>query len=116
MAEKKSHSTLSANVVKYLVGEGYTQREIARLMQVTESYISHAVKGNRNFTVTHLERLAETLEMTVPELLARATPAESVRPKLRKGYQLLLKGLRASAELRAALGRSSPKRKEAVGV
>ena len=100
MTTKQKQDTLSTDVIRYLQAKGLTQREIARKMAVTESFISHVVKGNRNFTIEHLESLAVMEEMTLPELLASATPIEAVPKEHRKAYGLLLEGLKASNELR----------------
>jgi len=100
MKPRKENSTLSSEVVKYLTGRGYRQKEIAKLLNVDDSFISHVVKGKRNFTLDHLEQLARTQGTTLPELLALATPMETVPPKLREGYELFLKGLRDLTQLR----------------
>jgi plasmid maintenance system antidote protein VapI len=115
MINKKGSATLSANVVKYLQEEGHTQRSIGHLLEVHESYISHVLKGNRNFTIDHLERLAEVLDTTLPELLALATPLESIPKSRRKTYEALLKSLKAGSEFRDHLGRKKKREVEAVG-
>jgi hypothetical protein len=47
--------------------------------------------------------LAAMEEMTLPELLASATPIESVPDGHRKAYGLLLEGLKASNDLRLSI-------------
>ncbi|NLE29545.1 MAG: helix-turn-helix transcriptional regulator [Phycisphaerae bacterium] len=114
MTTTKNRGTLSAGVIRYLQAQGLTQREIARKMAVTESFISHVVKGNRNFTLEHLEKLAISEEMTLPELLALATPIETVPKEHQKAYELFLAGLKASNDLRNQLKQKEKRSKTSL--
>jgi transcriptional regulator with XRE-family HTH domain len=110
------NNTLSANIVKYLQAKNLSQREIAQRMNVTESFISHVVKGNRNFSIEHLEKIAEMEDMTLPELLANATPVETVPEKHRKSFELLLEGLKASNDLRSHLRQKKKEKVVSFGI
>jgi transcriptional regulator with XRE-family HTH domain len=100
MATKKK-STLSENIMEYMMGQGFNRSQVGKLIGVTRSYCSYLAKGKRNFSADHMERLAEALDMTLPELLARSTPVETVPARLRENYKLLLQGLKASANLQS---------------
>jgi hypothetical protein len=82
------------------------------MLTVTRSFISRAARGERNLTVKHMEQLAQDLEMTLPELLARATPMDTVPVKIRKSFKLMLQGLNLSAQAR---GREKSKELAGVG-
>ncbi len=116
MTTRKENSNLSADVVKYLVLKGYKQKDIAECLDVDSSFISHVIKGHRNLTIDHLEKLAEEREVTVPELLAIATPVEAVPRKLREGYKLFLKGLQDLSKWRSGLERHALREREPVAV
>lgn len=103
----KKRPTLSENIMRYLMTQGLTQTQVGKLLGLTRSFCSYVAKGQRNFTADEMERLAEALDMTLPELLARSTPPETVPARLRKNYRLLLRGLKASVDLRRHLPPSS---------
>lgn len=115
MEKKMKSSTVSSGVVRYLVSGGYTQKQLAEILRVDTSYISHVIKGNRNLIVTDLERLAKEERLTLPELLARATPVDAVPKELRDGYKLFLKAMKEAEDARAALTRK-PKTRRSVAV
>lgn len=115
MEKKLKSSTVSSDVVRYLVSLGYTQKQLAEVLEVDTSYISHVIKGNRNLIVTDLERLAKEEHLTLPELLARAAPIESVPKDLRKGYKLFLKAIK-EAEMARSMLAHKPRTRKALAV
>lgn len=76
-ADTSFYPTVSSNVVNYLCDQGMTQREIARLMNVSASFISRVRNGKRSLTLQHLESLEGILGKPVSIILMEATPAES---------------------------------------
>ena len=92
MESKRTVST-SGDVCRYLQGRGMTRNELAEMLDVSVSFLSRVARHERNFTLDHLHRLADALDMTLPELLAAATPPESIPARLRRSYRLLLNGL-----------------------
>ncbi len=116
MTKKQKRPSLSENIIQYLLAQGFTQSHVGKLLGLTRSFCSYVAKGERNFTADHMERLAEQLDMTLPELLARSTPPETVPVRLRDNYRLLLRGLTASVKLRKHLpNQGKGKRKHSVG-
>jgi transcriptional regulator with XRE-family HTH domain len=113
MTLKRRQASLTENVIGYLQGRGLTQIGMSRMLNVTRSFISRAARGERNLTVKHMEQLAEELEMTLPELLARATPINTVPVKMRKSFKLMLQGLKLSAEVQ---GKGKPKEMVGIGM
>jgi len=115
MKKRVSSHTVSSDVVNYLIAAGHTQKQLADVLGVDRSYISHVAKGSRNLIVTDLERLAKMQGVTLPELLVKATPITSVPQEMREGYRLFLQGIRAAEEARASLARR-PRTRRAVAV
>jgi len=109
MKSVKQPDRLSENVIRYLIRQGLKQTRISQILKVHRSYISRVAAGDRDLTVKHMEKLAEAVNMILPELLIRSTPPESVPLKMRKSYTLMLEGLKLSAELRSALPATNTK-------
>jgi len=103
MKSTKRQDRLSENVIQYLIRQGLSQSRISQVLKVHRSYISRVAAGERDLTVKHMEKLAEAVDMVLPELLVRSTPPESVPLKMRKSYALMLQGLKLSVELRSGL-------------
>lgn len=80
----------SGAIVKYLIENGHSQQELAKILKVDKSYISRVNSGRRNLTVLHLEKLAKHFKMTIPELYLKAVPVNAVDPKYRAGYQMFI--------------------------
>jgi transcriptional regulator with XRE-family HTH domain len=99
----KTCSSPSIDVVHFLHGKGKTFKSIGKLLGVGESYISRVARGQRKFTIDHLQRLAKELDKSLPELLLLATPMDAVPRSLRSNYKLLLKALGTSERLQASL-------------
>jgi len=104
----------SQDVILYLRSRGKTQAQIGKMLGVGESYISRVANGTRNLTVNHLERLAEKMDMALPELLAAATPMESVPRKFRPLYEGFLGVMRLSDRLRTSLEQAEREEKGAL--
>lgn len=60
---------LAVNVEKYRNAKGYTQPELARLVDVDQTMISKIEKGKRNPSVPLLEDLADKLGVTIDDLV-----------------------------------------------
>jgi transcriptional regulator with XRE-family HTH domain len=111
---KTQMNTPSMDIVGYLRKQGKTLAQIGKMLRVGESYISRVAKGDRNLTIDHLERLAEKMDMTLPELFLSATPVESVPKKFRSLYKGYLDVLRLSDRLRVSLDRADKEEKDVV--
>jgi transcriptional regulator with XRE-family HTH domain len=82
-------TTLSAQIIEYLVRSGHSQAQIARMLGVSQAYISLVKSRERGLTLDHLERLA--MELSVPLgifLLAVTEPAQPRRDS--KGTRAVL--------------------------
>ena len=74
-------SSLSARVIAYLRGRGYTQADMARLLHVSEGFISLVNSSERGLTLDHLETLADALNIPLGALLLNVTrPVKSGGP------------------------------------
>lgn len=81
-------SSLSADIINYLALRGWNQRATAKLLGVTDAYIS-LVRGNsRSFTVEHLEKLARTLKVPLGALIIEATKPAKATGKVAKVMSL----------------------------
>lgn len=68
-------SSLSARIVQYLREQGRAQVEIARMLGVSEPFISLVKSKERSLTLDHVERLAESLGVPMGALLLAMTPS-----------------------------------------
>lgn len=67
-------SSLSARIVSYLRHRGYSQAKIARMLGVSEAFISLVKSKERGLTLDHLERLSLALSVPLGALLLSVTP------------------------------------------
>jgi transcriptional regulator with XRE-family HTH domain len=81
MSERRNvSSSLSAQVIEYLRGRGYSQADIARMLRVSESFISLVKSKDRALTIEHLEVIADALSVPLGALLLAAThPGKDIR-------------------------------------
>lgn len=84
--DKSFYPTVSINVVNYLRDQGMTLKEIAGLMDVSESFISRVRNGHRSLTLQHLERLEKVLGKPLSIILMEATPVEATPRELATLY------------------------------
>jgi len=77
---------LSSEVVGYLLKRGHTQAQVARMIDVTEGYISLVKSQQRSLTLEHLIALADAIGMPMGEMLLEA----SDRPATSKKDQEML--------------------------
>jgi transcriptional regulator with XRE-family HTH domain len=70
---REPSSLLSFRVLSYLKGLGHSQAEIARMMGVSEGFISLINSKSRSFSLAQLEALAERMDTGLGELLINAT-------------------------------------------
>jgi len=113
MKEPAVSSRISRDVVNLLVSRGMTLTQIARTLGVTKSYISRVKAGTRNLTLDHLARLEEELGESLPVLLIKAVPRETVSPALWPLYESTLKLLDRTAPQATPKRAVSPRRRQA---
>ena len=66
-------SSLSSKVIEYVCGLGHTQADVARMLNVSEGYVSLVRSGDRGLTVDHLEKLSEALAIPLGAMLVAVT-------------------------------------------
>ena len=57
------------NVKKYRVKMGYTQKDIAKLLNIKQSSYSCKENGKRGFTANEIKKLKDILNVSYEELL-----------------------------------------------
>lgn len=89
--------SLSADLVRYLRNEkGKTLKQIGSSAALSESFLSRVSKGERNFRLDHLVKIAKSVRTSVPLLLLDATYRNSLSKDKRKLYVSLRQLLMAS--------------------
>jgi transcriptional regulator with XRE-family HTH domain len=86
-------SSLSAQIIEYL-RKSYSQVEIARMLHVSEAFVSLVKKRERSLTIDHLELLADALSMPLGAMLLVMTePKQSSQetPERRERFAHLAK-------------------------
>lgn len=77
-------STLSSRIIEYLRAKGHSQAAIARLLGVSQPYISLIKIRERSLTLDHVERLADRLDMPLGALFIAISESRDVKkPKKR---------------------------------
>lgn len=92
-------ASLSSDCVSYLRSHGRKLRDIADLLDVSESYISRVARGEREFTLRHLNRLELALGKPVPLMLLEAM-RKDIDPDFLPAYEEALRLVRESTKLR----------------
>jgi transcriptional regulator with XRE-family HTH domain len=111
MTKPTVSTRISRDVVNLLVSRGMTLTQIARVLGVTKSYISRVKAGTRNFTLDHLARLEDELGESLPVLLIRAVPRETVSPSLWPLYESALKLVENTGSGKRSARSEPPKRR-----
>lgn len=82
-------SSLSADVVQYLRRRRHSQAKIAKLLGVSEGFISLVKSRERSLTIEHLELLAEKLSIPLGALLLAVTPLpKGANPEVKAFFEL----------------------------
>ena len=113
---KKKMNEPSQDVVNYLRKQGKTLAQIGRILNVEESYISRVSSGTRNLTLTHMQRLARSLDMPLPELLLAATPLDNVPARYKSLYKGFLHVMRLSDSTRQAMDRAEKEKRQTAKI
>ena len=66
-------SSLSARVIQYLRQRGHSQADIARMLRVSEGFVSLVKSMERSLTIDHLDLISEALSVPIGALLLAAT-------------------------------------------
>jgi transcriptional regulator with XRE-family HTH domain len=100
-------SSLSGEVLKWLIGRGYNQVEVARLLGVSEAFISLVKSRERSLTLDHLEAMSAALNIPLGAMMIQVTERERKDPETKALVQatdaLILKADALAKSLRAKL-------------
>lgn len=95
--------TLSVRLVEWLKQQGKSQKDVAGLLGVSESFISRVASGHRSLTIEHLAKLEDRLKLPLPVLLLESELARQESAKKRAILTEALSLLRDSHALKAEL-------------
>lgn len=97
-------SRLSVDLIAHLRKEGRTLEAIGKMIGVSKAFVSRVARGERSFTLEHIERFERALKQPVP-LLLLSVWKERIPAAQRQGFDRGLALLRNSVRLRGALAR-----------
>jgi transcriptional regulator with XRE-family HTH domain len=103
MRQSDPSFSLSMRLVEWLKRQGKAQKDIAALLEVSESFISRVASGHRSLTIDHLAVLEDRLKLPLPVLLLESELAEQKVPEKRAVLNEALSLLRKSLTLRSEL-------------
>ena len=116
----KLSTDTTARVVRYVLDQRHlSQAELAETLEVSESFISRSLSGERNLTIDHLQMIEDKFDMPIGAMfLAISKPGTDPKyARLRElARELMVQGDRVSAAVKAAARRraagepASPKR------
>ncbi len=84
----QASSSLSAKIIAYLCERGYTQAQVARMLGVSDGFVSLVKSRERSLTISHIERLSAALSVPLGALLATATDSYAGGADVRKFMDL----------------------------
>lgn len=104
-------SRLSSRVVEYLRSLGHSQAAIAKLLGVSEPFVSLVKSRDRSLTLDHIERLADRLDKPLGEFfIGLAEWRDGAR---RKSNDPFVRSMKLSDRARASIlrGMAKPRKK-----
>jgi transcriptional regulator with XRE-family HTH domain len=106
-------STLSSRIIEYLRDRGQTQAQIARMLGVSEGFVSLVKSKDRSLTIDHLELLSTALSVPMGALLLAVTEPKPGAKVDRKLFELSEKVIKSADFARQTImrGPSNPKRR-----
>ena len=108
MADRRNVSSpLSARIIEYLRERGHTQAQIARMLRVSEGFVSLVKSKDRSLTIDHLELLSEALSVPLGALLLAVTQRPKARGETRKLFKLSEQVINKADEARRAILRGA---------
>jgi transcriptional regulator with XRE-family HTH domain len=116
MSNRRTPSiSLSSDVLTWLLGRGLSQADIARLLGVSQGYVSLVKSRERAFTLDHLSAVADALNLPLGAMLVQATPRpRRATPETAELFdvteRLLQKADAANAVIRRHLAAASSKK------
>ena len=99
-------TSLSSRIIEYLVKHGQTQADIARMLGVSQGFISLVRSRERGLTLDHLERLSLELSIPLGAFLLAVTEPPPGTPDPKGIRTVLAEAIRKSDALRESLLRA----------
>lgn len=103
-------STLSSRIIEYLRARGQTQAQIARMLGVSEGFISLVKSKDRSLTIDHLELLSSALAVPMGALLLAITEPKAGAKVDQKLFELSEKVMKSADLARDTILRGPPNR------
>ncbi len=72
--ERIASISLSCDVLAWLLGRGLSQADIARMLGVSQGYISLVKSRERALTLDHLSALADELKLPLGAMMLQVSP------------------------------------------
>ena len=108
MTDRRTASTSSsAKVIQYLRDQGHTQARIAKMLHVTEGFVSLVKNRERYLTIDHFELLASALSIPVGALMIAVSTPMKVSKKSKPFYDRTARILRLCDRLQEAILRDT---------
>jgi transcriptional regulator with XRE-family HTH domain len=104
---RTASSTLSAKVINYLREHGHRQADIAKMLHVSEGYISLVKSRERSLTIDHLEMLSSALSVPLGALLIAVTKPTKFTKESKVLFDLCAGVLEAGDKARGAILRDA---------
>jgi transcriptional regulator with XRE-family HTH domain len=76
-------SSLSGDVLQWLLSRGHTQADVARLLGVSEAFVSLVKSRERALTLDHLESLTAALGVPLGAMMIQVTERDAKDPETR---------------------------------
>jgi transcriptional regulator with XRE-family HTH domain len=100
---RTASSSLSVRLLAFLRDRGYTQAEVARMLGLSEGFISLVKCRERSFSLEHLQALAEALNVPLGALLLEVSQPQRTTPETAALMEVIEALIRKTDVARAAL-------------
>jgi transcriptional regulator with XRE-family HTH domain len=111
MRDRRTPSTsLSAEVIAFLCQRGHSQADIARMLHVSEGYISLVKHKERSLTIDHLELLSLALGMPLGAMLLAVTKPRKIKKQSKELFEVTERLIKLCDEAREQILRQGTSR------
>jgi transcriptional regulator with XRE-family HTH domain len=108
--QRKVSSLLSSKLLGYLIAQGHSQADVARILGVSEGFVSLVKSQRRSLTLDHVEAAAEGIQMSLGELLIQATEPRKASKKAAGMLRVTSRLIRKTDQMRTMLRREAVKK------
>jgi predicted transcriptional regulator len=108
-------SSLSARIIAYLVQHNHSQVDIARLLGVSQGFVSLVKSRERCLTLDHLERMSESLSVPLGAFLLAVTEPRKGSKYPKELFKMTARLMKMGDKLHRTIMRSgmAPRRRKA---